>query len=68
MTVDPYISPVLITFVLSLRPDQLGLGELVGNVEDVRFGEPHPLRNTADLVEFCRKAALMDAHGMSAAQ
>jgi hypothetical protein len=43
------------SFLLRLRAEQLSLGEMVGEVEDVRTGERQLLRRTADLVEFCRR-------------
>lgn len=48
---------MLVSFVLRLRPDQLALGRLVGEVEDVESGRQQGLRDLAELVEFCRQAA-----------
>ncbi|HEX5266623.1 MAG TPA: hypothetical protein VFW24_07605 [Acidimicrobiales bacterium] len=46
---------MLISFVLRLRPDGLAAGEIVGEVEDIESGARHAVRETADLVAFCRR-------------
>ena len=48
---------VLVSFVLRLRHDQLVLGRLVGEVEDVESGLQHGLRDVTELIEFCCRAA-----------
>jgi hypothetical protein len=47
---------VLVSFVLRLRPDQLALGRVVGEVEDVLSGRLRSVRDISDLVEFCCRA------------
>ncbi|HET6812032.1 MAG TPA: hypothetical protein VFH50_13590 [Acidimicrobiales bacterium] len=48
---------MLVAFVLRLRPDQLAVGRLVGEVEDVESGRQQGLRDVMELVEFCCQAA-----------
>lgn len=55
--------PVLISFVLRLRPDQLALGQLVGEVEDVESGRQQGLRSVMELLEFCCQTAQSYAIG-----
>lgn len=54
---------VLVSFVLRLRPDQLALGRIVGQIEDVASGHSCGLRDVAELVEFCCGAASLQRIG-----
>jgi hypothetical protein len=51
---------VLLTLVVRLRPDELALGEFVGEVESVGSGERAVVRGLSELAGFARQVAADD--------